>query len=643
MTYVVAALNLATVGTSMKSSLRSVVEFTISGGRWIKTAKSLVSWSSVTGIRRPRRSSHAALLKDLRYVPRVIVTDKLRCYDNAEKADSTWDITTVPMRADIVGTARSPILTLLAAVGLVLLIACANVANILLVRFAGRRHEIALRHALGASRRRVVQQFLIESVLVSALASGLGVLIAVWCLPALTRLAQNFITFSADIQINLPVLWTTLGVAVLTGLLMGAYPAAQASRCDPALVLREGGRGTTGSPGQHRVRNLLVGGQVAISLLLLAGALLLATSFLRLQNQRPGFRADGVFVANLALPAARYPDIETQSRFYLRLAEEMRRAPGVVVAGLIQGLPLSGANSRSPYAAASGDAPPLKDRPLGLTRSVTPGYFTTLEIPLLAGRDFTERDVHNAPAVVIITRGTARKLFAGEEALGRRILMGTNNGVGLPMEVVGVAEDVRSQTLAQTAEVEFYRPVMQRQSAFVQLAVRTESDPAAFAATARQVLKGLDAGVPLNNPTTLDATVAQSLGQQRLLFTLLSLFAALALVLAAVGIYSVVAYTVGQRTGEIGVRMALGARPRDVLRLVIGQGMRPVLLGVAAGLAGCLALGRLIQSQLYDVSASDPLMLAATCAVLVGVAAVACLLPARRATRVNPVVALRFE
>lgn len=381
----------------------------------------------------------------------------------------------------------------------------------------------------------------------------------------------------------------------------------------------------------------------AISLLLLAGALLLATSFLRLQNQQPGFRADGVFVANLTLPAARYPDIETQSRFYLRLAEEMRRAPGVGGASLIQGLPLTGANSRSPYAAASGDAPPLKDRPLGLTRSVTPGYFTTLEIPLLAGRDFTERDVHNAPTVVIITRGTARKLFAGEEALGRRILMGTNNGVGLPMEVVGVAEDVRSQTLAQTAEVEFYRPVMQRQSAFMQLAVRTESDPAAFAATARQVLKGLDAGVPFNNPTTLDATVAQSLGQQRLLFTLLSLFAALALVLAAVGIYSVVAYTVGQRTGEIGVRMALGARPRDVLRLVIDQGMRPVLLGVAAGLAGCLALGRLIQSQLYDVSASDPLMLAATCAVLVGVAAVACWLPARRATRVNPVVALRFE
>ncbi|MGH9901810.1 MAG: FtsX-like permease family protein, partial [Pyrinomonadaceae bacterium] len=330
-------------------------------------------------------------------------------------------------------------------------------------------------------------------------------------------------------------------------------------------------------------------------------------------------------------------------RFYLRLAEELRRTPEVVGASLIQGLPLSGADSRAPYASARGDVPPLKDRPLGLTRSVTPGYFATLEIPLVAGRDFTARDAGDAPQVVVITRSTARKLFPGEEALGRRILMGTNNGVGLEMEVVGVADDVRSQTLAQTPEVEFYRPVTQRQSTFVQLVVRTRTDPAAFAATARQVLKGIDSQMPLNNPGPLSEVVAQSLGQQRLLFTLLGLFAALAVVLAAVGIYSVVSYTVTQRTGEIGVRMALGARPRDVLRLVIGQGMKPVLLGLAAGLGGCLALGRLIESQLYDISASDPAMLASACVGLAGVAAVACWLPARRAMRVDPMVALRFE
>jgi predicted permease len=563
--------------------------------------------------------------------------------ENSDKADSTWNIVTVPLRADIMGTSRSPIFTLLTVVGLFLLIACANVANLLLVRFTARRREIALRYSLGASRWRILQQFLLESVLVSIFASVLGLLLAVWSLPALIRLAQNFITFSGDIQINLPVLGATLGVTLLTGLLIGAYPAAQASHCDPALILREASRGLTGSPSQNRVRNLLVSGQVAVSLLLLAGAAMLAASFLRLQNQRPGFRVDDVFVARLTLPAARYPDAGAQSRFYLRLAEELRRSPGVVGASLIQGLPLSGANSRAPYASARGNVLPVKDRPLGLTRSVTPGYFSTLEIPLLTGRDFTERDTGDAPQVVIITRSTARKLFGSEAALGQRILMGTNDGVGLEMEVVGVVDDVRSQTLAQTSEVEFYRPVMQRQSPFMQLVVRTQTDPAAFAITARQVLKGIDVELPLNTPGPLSEIVAQSLGQQRLLFTLLSLFAALALLLTAVGIYSVVSYTVSQRTGEIGVRMALGARPRDILRLVIGQGMKPVLLGLAVGLVGCFGLGRLVQSQLYDVSASDPVMLVLACVGLIAVATVACWLPARRAMRVDPLVALRFE
>ena len=563
--------------------------------------------------------------------------------DNAGKADSTWNLVTVPLRADIVGTAHTPILILLSAVGLVLLIACANVANLLLVRFGGRRREIALRSALGASRRRIVQQFLIESVLTSVLASALGILLAVWSLPVLIRLAQNFISFSDDIRINLPVLLAALGVALLTGLLTGAYPAAQASRSDPALVLREGGRGVAGNRGQRRVRNLLVSGQVAISLLLLAGAALLAASFLRLSNQPPGFRPDGVFVASLTLPTSRYPDIEAQSRLYQRLAEELRRAPGVTGAGLVQGLPLSGNFSRSPYANAAGDVPPLKDRPLGVTCSVTPGYFATMNIPLLTGRDFNERDVRGAPPVVVISRSTARKLFPEGEPLGRRVIMGSQNGTGITMEVVGVADDVRTQTLTQVPDVEFYRPVMQRQSTFMQLVARTQTDPAAFAPTARQVLKGLDPELPLNDPTALTEIVGQSLGQQRLLFVLLGLFAALAVILAAVGIYSVVAYTVSQRTGEIGVRMALGARPRDVLRLVIGQGMRPVLVGVASGLVGCLALGRLIQGQLYNISASDPATLAATGVGLVLVAAVACWLPARRATRVDPMVALRFE
>jgi putative ABC transport system permease protein len=560
-----------------------------------------------------------------------------------DKADSSWNLLTVSMHEDIVGSAKSPILILLAAVGLVLLIACANVANLVLVRFAGRRREIALRTALGASRGRVVQQFLIESLILSAVACALGLLLARISLPVLIRLAQNFITFSGDIEINLLVLAATVGISLITGLLIGIYPALLASNMEPATVLREGGRSMTGSRGQNRVRSVLVAGQVAVTLLLIAGAALLTASFLRLQSQPPGFKPDGVFTAELTLPTSRYPDIDAQARFYRRLTEEISHTPGVVGASLIQGLPLSNRVNRSPYARADGEVPPVHERPLGLTRSVTPGYFNTLEIPLLSGRDFTDRDVNDAPQVVIISRATARRLFPDGDAIGRRILMGTNNGNGLAMEVVGVVDDVRSQSLAQVADVEFYRPVMQRQSLFMQLAVRTQTDPMTITATMGQVLKGIDAELPLNNPQVLTEVVGQSLGQQRLLFTLLALFAGLALTLAAVGIYSVVAYSVATRTNEIGVRMALGATPRNVLFMVIRQSLKPVLIGGVIGLASCIALGHLIERQLYGISASDPMLLTATCVGLVIVALIASWVPARRATRVDPMIALRFQ
>ena len=595
-----------------------------------------VSFLAVVGRLKPGVSAERAQQE------MAVITGRYRD-NNAEKADATWNLVTVPMRADIIGTSRSPLLIMFSAVGLVLLLACANVANLLLVRFAGRRREIALRQAVGAPRWRVVRQFWIESVLVSLTASALGILIGLACLPALIRLAENFISFSNEIHINLPVLALTLVLSLLTGLLMGAYPAAQASRSALSEVLHEGSRSVTSSPGQRHLRNLLVGVQVAVSLVLLVGAALLVISFFKLQKQAPGFRPDGIFTANLTLPTSRYPNIDAQAHFYLRLVDELRSTPGVINASLIQGLPLSGNNSRAPYARADGEVPPLKDRPLGLTRSATPGYFATLSIPLVAGRDFTERDTNDAPRVVIISQSTARKLFPNENPVGHRILMGAQNSTGLAMEVVGVAGDVRSQTLEGVAEVEFYRPVMQRQTTFVQLAVRTESDPAAFASTARQVLLRLDAERPLNSPSTLAAIVAQSLAQQRLLFTLLGLFAALALLLATVGVYSVVAYMVSQRTAEIGLRMALGAERRDVLRLVVGQGMKPVVFGIGVGMFGCFVLGSFIQKQLYEISAFDPLTLAAAAIGLAVVASFACWLPARRAARVDPLVALRCE
>ncbi|HYE73233.1 MAG TPA: ABC transporter permease, partial [Blastocatellia bacterium] len=563
--------------------------------------------------------------------------------ENSGKADASWNLVTIPLRDDIIGTTRSPLFLLISTVGLVLLLACANVANLLLVNFAGRRREIALRQALGATRGLIVRQFLTESLIISILAAGLGLVLAYVSLPILIRLSQNFVPFYGEIQINQAVFLATVGVALLTGLLMGAYPAMQASRTDVASILREGGRGLTNTTGQHRIRNLLVSSQVAVSLLLLVCAVLLANSFFKLQKQPTGFSPDNVFTANLNLPQTRYQDNEAQARFYLSLNEELRQLPGVINASLIQGLPLSGNNSRSPYARAEGDVPQLKDRPLGLTRSVTPNYFATLGIALRAGRDFTERDTSDAPQAVILSSSTARKLFPDQDPLGRRVVMGSQNGRGLEMEVIGIVDDVRSQSLAQTPDVEFYRPVMQRPSAFMQLVVRTQGDAAAFAPTAQQLLKRLDAELPLNNSSTLAEVVAQSLGQQQLLFTLLGVFAALALVLSSVGIYSVVAYVTAQRTSEIGVRMAPGASAWNVLRLITSQGLQPVVIGMLIGIAGCLGLGRFIQNQLYGVSAFDPVTLIATAVSLLLIATIACGVPALRATKVDPLLALRQE
>jgi predicted permease len=562
--------------------------------------------------------------------------------ERRENADAAWRLVPLELRADIVGTSRRALLTLLGAVALVLLLACANVANLLLVRFSSRRREIALRSALGAPRARIVRQFLLESVTISVLAAVAGTALAVASLPALATLAAAFVPFSDDIRLHVPVLAATLVTALLTGLLMGAYPAVEASRCDLVTALHEGGRSMAGGRTQTRMRNLLVSGQVAVSLLLLVAAGLLVGSFAWLNRQPPGYRADGVFVASLTLPPTRYPEPADQGRFFVRLAAEMRATPGVKDAALIQGLPLSGANSRAPYARASGMVPPLKDRPLGLTRSVTPGYFATLGIPILAGRDFSEYDDRTRPHVVVLSRDTARKLFAGQDPLGQRVIMGSRNG-GEEMEVVGVVGDVRSQTLANTTAVEFYRPVMQRNQPFMQLAVRTEGDPGAFAGSARAIVKRLDPELALTGVTTLADVVSQSLGQQRLLVRLLGLFAFLALTLAVVGIYSVVAYAVRLRRADIGVRMALGACPGDVLGLTIGQGMVPVAAGLAAGLLACLGLGRLLQSQLFGVSAFDPLTLASAGACLAAVAAVACWVPARRAARLDPVTTLRAE
>ncbi len=557
-------------------------------------------------------------------------------------ADAAWTLTGVGLRDDIVGASRSSLLTVLAAVGLLLMVACANVANLALVRFAGRRQEQGLRAALGASRARVARPFLVESVMVSGAAAGFGAVFAYWALPGLLVLARNNLPFANDIRISLPVLAATALVAVASGVVIGLYPAVQALRSDVVSVLRDGGRTIAGDSGGHRARRAIVTTQVAVSLVLLIGAGLLVTSFERLRHQDAGFDPANVFVARVSLPPSSYPDSDAQSRFWLQLREVLSNAPGAAHATLSSQPPLSGGFTRAPYALNEGAVPALNERPLGLTTSVTPGYFATLKIPMLAGRDFTERDTADAPLVAIVSKATARKLAGDRDLLGRRIIMGSQGG-GQVMEVIGIVDDVRTQSLAATSEVEFYRPVMQRPRQVMTMLVRTAGEPAAFESTARHALAGVDATLPLTGITTHPRMIEQSLAQQRLLFVLLGVFAVLAVVLSTVGIYGVVSSFVGQRTPEIGVRVALGASRAQVVRIVVAQSLVPVGTGLFVGLGAAAALGPFVEGLLFEVSPLDPLMISSAVGLLALAAGAACAIPAGRAARIDPVTALRSD
>jgi putative ABC transport system permease protein len=555
--------------------------------------------------------------------------------------DITAETSVKTLPEDVTENIRAGFATLFAAVCFVLLIACSNVANLLLVRFSGRRREIALRMAIGASRASVVRLFVWESLLVSVFAGALGAFVAWRIVPIIPKIASNFLPLEGNTasSLSLEVLAFTIGLSILAGLLMGIYPALQASHADLVGSLKEGGRGTSGSVRQQRFRKILIGAQVALSVTLLAGAALLIASFIRLTQQNLGFQPHNLWVGAINLPVAQYSDQASRQRLVEQTLTALRDTPGIESAAVSSDIPVTLGN-RTLYARADRDVLPVEKRTSAPSHDIAPGYLKTWGIPLVAGRAFDEHDIAGGRNVCLISNAGAKKIFPNENPIGKTLLVTSNS---TPVEIVGIVGDVRSQRLTEMPDMEFYLPWAQENFPFVSIAVRTNLELDAATKLVQSAVAKVDPGLAIAIPQMMDTVIAQARGQARLMMWLLGIFAGVAILLASIGIYGAVAYSVEQRTGEIGVRMALGAQTRDVLRLIVNQGMRPVIIGLAIGIVSAFALGRLLTSQLYEVSARNPALLVASTVLLAAIALIACLVPARRAAHVDPIQALRAE
>ena len=551
--------------------------------------------------------------------------------------DTGWNLRLVSLREQIVGNIRSTLYILMGAVGLVLLIACANVANLLIAHAASRQKEIAVRTALGAGGLRIARQMITESLVLAIFGGTLGTLLAIWGVQALVALSGNNLPAAAQVKIDFTVLAVTLAMSLATGLLFGLAPALQTIKLNLVDTLKEGGR--TGSEGarRNRSRSLLVVLESAVAVMLLVGAGLLIKSLVRLQHTNPGFEASNVLTMRIDLPQNKYAAPEALANFWEQFQAHVAALPGVESVGLISELPLSGQPNDMPYT--------VEGRPTGAAnqafdddfRRVNQDYFRTLRIPFLRGRNFTPQEVHDEAKLLIISESLASQTFPNEEPLGRRLIMGLGNQ---PFEIIGVVGDIRHRSLELTPLPAMYMPAFE---SGLNVVIRTRSDVQGLAASVRRELSLIDPDQPVARVRTMDQWLGLAVAAPRYRTGLFGLFAGLALVLAIVGIYGVMSYSVGQRTHEIGVRMALGARRTDVLRLVLRQGMSLVTIGVAIGLAGAFALTRVIASLLYDVGTKDPSTFLIVALVLGAVAFVACYVPAWRATKVDPLVALRYE
>jgi putative ABC transport system permease protein len=555
----------------------------------------------------------------------------------------------VPLQEQLVQNVRPALVLLLGAVSFVLLIACANVANLLLARATSRGREVAIRTSMGASRGRIIRQMLTESVLLSLGGGILGLLLAWASLGPLLKISAGTVPQVFTVGLDRWVLAFTFGMSVLTGLIFGIAPALRATRLDLRGALNEGSRGSTAGPGHHRLRGSLIAVEIALGLLLLIGAGLLLRSFSRLQDVPPGFQADHLFVADLPLSLTAYAKPEQRYQFFDRVVERARSLPGVRSAGAASFLPVSGGGGLLHFNIAGRPPKSPHEYTAAGYRNVTPNYFETLGIPLLQGRFLTPADKDKAPAVVVINATMAHTYFPNENPLGKRIQLGATpdpDPQNPNMEVVGVVGDV-IQGLGIEPKAEMYLPYRQADGVLpvfkLSIVLRTGGDPLLQASALRSALSEIDPNQPLVNVRTMEDNIATTVAQPRFRTWLIGIFAGLAVLLGAVGIYGVMSYSVTQRTNEIGIRVTLGAQPADVFRAVVGEGLRFALLGVGVGLAAALVLTRVLQSFLYGISATDPLTFASVTSLLVSVAVAASFFPARRATRVDPIIALRHE
>ena len=548
-----------------------------------------------------------------------------------------------PMYEHLVSGIRRSLIILLGAVALVLLIACSNVANLMLARAAARTKEIAIRTALGASRRRVVRQLLTESLVLALLGGGAGLLLALWGIELLIKMGPRDIPRLDDISIDGTVLWFTAAASILTGIIFGLVPALKASKPDLNQSLKEGSRGTSESSNRYSLRNLLVVVQMALTLVPLVGAGLLVKSFLRLQQVNPGFVSENVLTMKVSLPAM-FDEGDKAALFFKQATERIEGFPGVESVGAVTVLPLIGTNNRTSFNIKSRPYPENQE-PVAEFRAITPNYFRAMGIQVIRGRTFTEHDVKGKPGVIIINETMARRFWPDEDPLGQIMSIGVSVSENEPTEweIVAIVGDLKHFSLDSEAVPEMYIPHTQQPWTAMTLVARSSMDPAQLAAAMRGQVLALDRNQPVSDLRTMNEIVRRSIAQQRFYMLLLALFAVMALVLAAVGVFGVMSYSVTERTREIGIRMALGAQTRDVLRYVVGQGMVFTLAGVVIGLVGSFLLTRFMTNMLYEVDAFDPVTFAAISLLLALVALLACYIPARRATKVDPMVALRYE